>query len=146
MQDVPCRLAKGRWYCTGIYLRQPWLASGGGETTVRQRNLGRCATSRWSNLPLGAQRNGKRKTATRSQVDTLRFSADMRLPVAIEDVTVSALRSGISDNGRTLSYSVKDDALAKALPTAAEVLRRVPLGSVTGEGVPMLRAVRASRC
>lgn len=67
------------------------------------------------------------------------FSDADRLPVAIEAVRVSANSTAVRDDGRTVSYRVQDDALAQALGTTEEVLRRVPMVSVTADGTPLLR-------
>ena len=67
------------------------------------------------------------------------FSDADRLPVAIEAVRVSANSTAVRDDGRTVSYRVQDDALAQTLGTTEEVLRRVPMVSVTADGTPLLR-------
>lgn len=82
------------------------------------------------------------RTAWTEAVDSamsIVFSDADRLPVAIEAVRVSANSTAVRDDGRTVSYRVQDDALAQTLGTTEEVLRRVPMVSVTADGTPLLR-------
>lgn len=67
------------------------------------------------------------------------FTGAERLPVAIDEVRVKANKTAVRDDGRTLSYRVQDDASAQVLGSTEEVLRRVPMVSVTADGMPLIR-------
>lgn len=67
------------------------------------------------------------------------FLESERLPVAIGEVRVSANKTAVRDDGRTISYRVQDDPSARVLGSTEEVLRRVPMVSVTADGTPLIR-------
>lgn len=67
------------------------------------------------------------------------FTDAERLPVAIDEVRVRANKTAMRDDGRTLSYRVQEDSSARVLGSTEEVLRRVPMVSVTADGTPLIR-------